>query len=191
MFSESISLVRVFTAVLREMLLRNILTTVNLGCALDLKRIALQTCNAEYNPKRSASVIMRTRNPRTTATSCVDQYTRNHRSDLGSSLLLSHAISRYWRGVIILPDAHSWYRRGSLSAERKFLKFNLDESIREGRQKAFSGPFGSDLPAYDGRAETFICESRYFRRYLFCDSASDLGASLESRAIIREWIRSS
>jgi len=32
-------------------LLRNIVSTVNLGCPLDLKFIALQARNAEYNPK--------------------------------------------------------------------------------------------------------------------------------------------
>ncbi|CAF0724157.1 unnamed protein product [Didymodactylos carnosus] len=47
--------------------LQNIVSTVNLGCKLDLKRIALQARNAEYNPKRFAAVIMRIRNPRTTA----------------------------------------------------------------------------------------------------------------------------
>ncbi|CAF0885028.1 unnamed protein product [Adineta steineri] len=47
--------------------LQNIVSTVNLGCQLDLKRIALQARNAEYNPKRFAAVIMRIRNPRTTA----------------------------------------------------------------------------------------------------------------------------
>ena len=46
---------------------RNIVSTVNLGCQLDLKRIALQARNAEYNPKRFAAVIMRIRSPRTTA----------------------------------------------------------------------------------------------------------------------------
>lgn len=46
---------------------RNIVSTVNLGCPLDLKRIALQARNAEYNPKRFAAVIMRIRSPRTTA----------------------------------------------------------------------------------------------------------------------------
>ena len=40
---------------------------MNLGCKLDLKRIALQARNAEYNPKRFAAVIMRIRAPRTTA----------------------------------------------------------------------------------------------------------------------------
>ncbi|XP_039770013.1 TATA box-binding protein-like 2 isoform X1 [Ornithorhynchus anatinus] len=48
-------------------LLRNIVSTVNLACKLDLKRIALQARNAEYNPKRFAAVIMRIREPRTTA----------------------------------------------------------------------------------------------------------------------------
>ena len=46
---------------------RNIVSTVNLSCKLDLKRIALHARNAEYNPKRFAAVIMRIREPRTTA----------------------------------------------------------------------------------------------------------------------------
>ncbi|KAM9328431.1 TATA box-binding protein-like 2 [Pholidichthys leucotaenia] len=48
-------------------ILQNIVSTVNLGCPLDLKFIALQARNAEYNPKRFAAVIMRIREPRTTA----------------------------------------------------------------------------------------------------------------------------
>ncbi|KAL4237437.1 hypothetical protein ACF0H5_002154 [Mactra antiquata] len=47
--------------------LQNIVCTVNLGCKLDLKKIALHARNAEYNPKRFAAVIMRIRQPRTTA----------------------------------------------------------------------------------------------------------------------------
>uniref|UniRef100_A0A8C2NME0 TATA-box-binding protein n=1 Tax=Capra hircus TaxID=9925 RepID=A0A8C2NME0_CAPHI len=46
---------------------QNIVSTVNLGCKLDLKTIALRARNAEYNPKRFAAVIMRIREPRTTA----------------------------------------------------------------------------------------------------------------------------
>jgi len=46
---------------------RNIVSTVNLGCKLDLKQIALKARNAEYNPKRFAAVIMRIREPKTTA----------------------------------------------------------------------------------------------------------------------------
>lgn len=41
--------------------------TVNLDCALDLKYIALHARNAEYNPKRFAAVIMRIRDPKSTA----------------------------------------------------------------------------------------------------------------------------
>ena len=47
--------------------LRNIVATVNLDCRLDLKTIALHARNAEYNPKRFAAVIMRIREPKTTA----------------------------------------------------------------------------------------------------------------------------
>ncbi|XP_013778303.1 TATA-box-binding protein 1-like isoform X1 [Limulus polyphemus] len=47
--------------------LQNIVSTVNLVCKLDLKKIALHARNAEYNPKRFAAVIMRIREPRTTA----------------------------------------------------------------------------------------------------------------------------
>ncbi|KAI6176650.1 hypothetical protein M3Y97_00821500 [Aphelenchoides bicaudatus] len=47
--------------------LQNIVSTVNLGVQLDLKKIALHARNAEYNPKRFAAVIMRIREPRTTA----------------------------------------------------------------------------------------------------------------------------
>ncbi|KAM0890248.1 hypothetical protein ACQ4PT_027162 [Festuca glaucescens] len=47
--------------------LQNIVSTVNLDCQLDLKLIALQARNAEYNPKRFAAVIMRIREPKTTA----------------------------------------------------------------------------------------------------------------------------
>lgn len=47
--------------------LQNVVSTVNLVCKLDLKQIALHARNAEYNPKRFAAVIMRIRDPRTTA----------------------------------------------------------------------------------------------------------------------------
>eukprot|EP00258_Populus_trichocarpa_P023644 XP_024439663.1 TATA-box-binding protein 2 isoform X2 [Populus trichocarpa] len=47
--------------------LQNIVSTVNLDCKLELKQIALQARNAEYNPKRFAAVIMRIREPKTTA----------------------------------------------------------------------------------------------------------------------------
>lgn len=47
--------------------LQNVVATVNLGCKLDLKDIALHARNAEYNPKRFAAVIMRIREPKSTA----------------------------------------------------------------------------------------------------------------------------
>ncbi|KAI5618992.1 TATA box-binding protein-like protein 2, partial [Silurus asotus] len=47
--------------------LQNIVSTVNLACPLDLKAIARQGQNAEYNPKCFAAVIMRICEPRTTA----------------------------------------------------------------------------------------------------------------------------
>ncbi|KAF0929742.1 hypothetical protein E2562_024434 [Oryza meyeriana var. granulata] len=47
--------------------LQNIVSTVNLDCRLDLQKIALHARNAEYNPKRFAAVIMRIREPKTTA----------------------------------------------------------------------------------------------------------------------------
>lgn len=46
---------------------RNVVSTANLKCKLDLKEIALKCRNAEYNPKRFAAVIMRLRDPKTTA----------------------------------------------------------------------------------------------------------------------------
>ncbi|XP_062206147.1 TATA-binding protein 2-like [Phragmites australis] len=47
--------------------LQNIVSTVNLDCTLDLQMIANRARNAEYNPKRFAAVIMRIREPKTTA----------------------------------------------------------------------------------------------------------------------------
>lgn len=47
--------------------LQNIVSTANFKCALDLREIALKAKNAEYNPKRFAAVIMRIREPKTTA----------------------------------------------------------------------------------------------------------------------------
>ena len=46
---------------------QNVVATVNLDCKLDLKSIALHARNAEYNPKRFAAVIMRIREPKSTA----------------------------------------------------------------------------------------------------------------------------
>ena len=48
-------------------ILQNIVATCNLAIELELKTIALHARNAEYNPKRFAAVIMRIREPKTTA----------------------------------------------------------------------------------------------------------------------------
>lgn len=47
--------------------LQNVVSTVNLGCKLDLAAIAQSARNAEYNPKRFAACIVRIREPKTTA----------------------------------------------------------------------------------------------------------------------------
>ena len=47
--------------------LQNIVSTSNLKCILDLREIALKAKNAEYNPRRFAAVIMRIKQPKTTA----------------------------------------------------------------------------------------------------------------------------
>lgn len=47
--------------------LQNVVSTCCLGRKLDLKFIAMHARNAEYNPKRFAAVIMRIREPKTTA----------------------------------------------------------------------------------------------------------------------------
>lgn len=41
----------------------NIMCTVNLGCKLDLRRIATHGCNVEYRPEKFNPVIMRLREP--------------------------------------------------------------------------------------------------------------------------------
>lgn len=43
------------------------MSTANLNCKLDLKKISQWCRNAEYNPSRFSAVIMRIRDPRTTA----------------------------------------------------------------------------------------------------------------------------
>ncbi len=47
--------------------IQNVVATVQLGVKLDLKAIVRQARNAEYNPRRFAAVIMRIREPKTTA----------------------------------------------------------------------------------------------------------------------------
>ncbi|KAL2458485.1 TATA-box-binding protein 2 [Abeliophyllum distichum] len=47
--------------------IQNIVSTVNLYCKLDLQTIAQKARNSEYNPKRFAAVMMRIKEPKTTA----------------------------------------------------------------------------------------------------------------------------
>lgn len=47
--------------------LQNIVATASLGVSLDLRKIALHTSNAEYDPKRFSALIMRLREPKSTA----------------------------------------------------------------------------------------------------------------------------
>ena len=47
--------------------IENIVSTANLCCPLNLRQIALQAKNAEYNPKRFSAVIMKLKEPKTTA----------------------------------------------------------------------------------------------------------------------------
>ncbi|XP_018326798.1 TATA-box-binding protein [Agrilus planipennis] len=47
--------------------LQNCVITMDLGCPLDLMKINLRTRNSEFNPARFCGVVMRIREPRTTA----------------------------------------------------------------------------------------------------------------------------
>jgi transcription initiation factor TFIID TATA-box-binding protein len=47
--------------------IENIVSKANFGCLLNLREIALQAKNAEYNPKRFSAVIMKIKEPKTTA----------------------------------------------------------------------------------------------------------------------------
>ena len=46
--------------------IENIVSTADLNCSLDLRKIALQVNNAEYNPKRFSAVITKLKEPKTT-----------------------------------------------------------------------------------------------------------------------------
>lgn len=56
-----------FLIVLFFLFLKFIVIKKSLGVSIDLKHLALHARNAEYNPKRFSAVIMRIREPRTTA----------------------------------------------------------------------------------------------------------------------------
>ncbi|KAJ9578758.1 hypothetical protein L9F63_005016, partial [Diploptera punctata] len=48
-------------------ILQNVVSTVNLCCDLDLMKINFRTRNSEYNPGRFSGIVMRIREPHTTA----------------------------------------------------------------------------------------------------------------------------
>ena len=48
-------------------LFRNVVSTVNLACPLDLMKINFRTRNSEYNPSKFSGIVMRIREPHTTA----------------------------------------------------------------------------------------------------------------------------
>mmetsp|Transcript_307 Transcript_307/g.294 ORF Transcript_307/g.294 Transcript_307/m.294 type:complete len:208 (+) Transcript_307:70-693(+) len=47
--------------------IQNLVATISLGCEIEPEKISQTVSNAEYNPRRFAAVIMRLREPRTTA----------------------------------------------------------------------------------------------------------------------------
>ena len=47
--------------------LQNVVATVNLSVTIDLEKLSVSLSNTEFNPRRFAAVIMRIREPRTTA----------------------------------------------------------------------------------------------------------------------------
>lgn len=57
----------VSSPVFDDFVIQNIVSTVELGCSLDLKNIVIKARNAEYNPKHYSCLIMRIKNPKTTA----------------------------------------------------------------------------------------------------------------------------
>jgi len=63
--SEMIMLQQKYSAT--KPVIHNVVATASLGCELDLKQIAMTARNAEYNPRRFAAVIMRIREPKSTA----------------------------------------------------------------------------------------------------------------------------
>merc|ERR1712078_675383 len=47
--------------------IQNVVTTVDFNVVLDLRKVALKAKNTEYNPKRFHALIIRSREPKTTA----------------------------------------------------------------------------------------------------------------------------
>eukprot|EP00484_Ammonia_sp_Unknown_P021813 CAMPEP_0197028310 /NCGR_PEP_ID=MMETSP1384-20130603/8024_1 /TAXON_ID=29189 /ORGANISM="Ammonia sp." /LENGTH=232 /DNA_ID=CAMNT_0042457291 /DNA_START=42 /DNA_END=740 /DNA_ORIENTATION=+ len=58
---------RDFASPMQEPQTQNVVATLNVACRLDLKEIVTRSRNSEYNPKRFAAVVMRIREPKSTA----------------------------------------------------------------------------------------------------------------------------
>ena len=48
-------------------IIQNIVVTANLSCPLNLRQIALQVMNTYYEPKKFTGLVMRIKEPKTTA----------------------------------------------------------------------------------------------------------------------------
>jgi transcription initiation factor TFIID TATA-box-binding protein len=73
--------------------LQNVVATVDLGCKLDLKEIALQARNAEYNPKVWCSSIGSTAWPH----ACISNFTD------GTSTVLYFSPLLHFHSIVLFP----------------------------------------------------------------------------------------
>lgn len=138
---------------------------MNLGCKLDLKKIALHARNAEYNPKRFAAVIMRIREPRTTALifSSGKMVCTGAKSEEDSRL----AARKYARIVQKLGFAVSLARmlerfsfHNDCVLQAKFLDFKIQNMV------------GSCDVKFPIRLEGLVLTHSQFSRYLFAIACS-------------------
>ena len=67
--NESINngIIRDYSEPMEQPQTQNVVATMNVSCRLDLKDIVTRSRNSEYNPKRFAAVVMRIREPKSTA----------------------------------------------------------------------------------------------------------------------------
>ncbi|XP_025907341.1 TATA box-binding protein-like protein 2 isoform X1 [Nothoprocta perdicaria] len=109
--------------------LQNIVSTVNLACKLDLKNIALHARNAEYNPKRFAAVIMRIREPRTTALIfssgkmvCTGAKSLSLKMPFGPFLMWTESCGTFKKKEPKTPGAQYEHEEQSRLAARKYAR---------------------------------------------------------------------
>jgi len=81
-------------------IMRNVVATIDVGVALDLKNIAMRAKNAEYNPKRFSALIMRIKEPRTTALIfCSGKIVVTGAKSIDASMLASRKFAKILRKV--------------------------------------------------------------------------------------------